>query len=91
MNVAKLLVAGVMLGAMSFSVLAAEEVTKEVVESKNLVKIGTVNTSDKDAPMDLHKSLSKKADDLGGKYYLIIAGREHGKFAATADVYKDKE
>ncbi|NIF24230.1 YdgH/BhsA/McbA-like domain containing protein [Candidatus Pantoea multigeneris] len=91
MNVAKLLVAGVMMGAVSFSALAAKEVTKEVVESQHLVKIGTVNTSDKDAPMDLHKSLSHKADEMGGKYYLIIAGREHGKFAATADVYKDAE
>ena len=40
------------------------------------------------ASMNAKKVLSQLADEKGGKYYLVIAGREHGKFSATADVYK---
>lgn len=45
-------------------------------------------TAETTSPMDAKAVLSKLADEKGGKYYLIIAGREHGKFSATADVYK---
>ena len=55
----------------------------------NLQKIGTVNTTaETTSPMDAKRELSKQADEKGGKYFLVIAGREHGKFSATAEVYK---
>ncbi|MEI2267385.1 DUF1471 domain-containing protein [Erwinia sp. CGal63] len=75
--------------ALPFSALAAKEVTKEEVKTMKLEKIGTVHTTaETTSPMDAKKLLSQRADEKGGKYYLIIAGREHGKFSATADVYK---
>ncbi|MGK3142445.1 YdgH/BhsA/McbA-like domain containing protein [Pantoea sp. C2G6] len=89
MKVLKWVVASMMMGAISFSAMAAKEVTKEEVKSMNLQKIGTVNTTaETTSPMDAKKVLSQLADEKGGKYYLVIAGREHGKFSATADVYK---
>ncbi len=55
----------------------------------NLTKIGTVSTSDTSAPMDARAELVKKADALGGKYYVITSGDKIGKdVRATADVYK---
>lgn len=89
MKVFKWAVASMMMGAISFSAMAAKEVTKEEVKSMNLQKIGTVNTTaETTSPMDAKKVLSQLADEKGGKYYLVIAGREHGKFSATAEVYK---
>jgi hypothetical protein len=89
MKVFKWVVASMMMGAISFSAMAAKEVTKEEVKTMNLQKIGTVNTTaETTSPMDAKKVLSQLADEKGGKYYLVIAGREHGKFSATADVYK---
>ncbi|MGX0305817.1 YdgH/BhsA/McbA family protein [Pantoea piersonii] len=89
MKVMKWVVASVVMGAVSFSALAAKEVTKEEVKKMNLEKIGTVNTTaETTSPMDAKRELSKMADEKGGKYYRVIAGREHGKFSATADVYK---
>ncbi|MFO4007967.1 DUF1471 domain-containing protein, partial [Enterobacter hormaechei] len=41
------------------------------------------------SPSDLHQKLSKLADEKGGKYYVIIAAREHGpNFQAVAEVFK---
>lgn len=75
--------------SLPFAALAAKEVTKEEVKTMKLEKIGTVHTTaETTSPMDAKKLLSQRADEKGGKYYLIIAGREHGKFSATADVYK---
>lgn len=89
MKVFKWVVASMMMGAISFSAMAAKEVTKEEVKKMNLQKIGTVNTTaETTSPIDAKKVLSQLADEKGGKYYLVIAGREHGKFSATADVYK---
>lgn len=89
MNMIKAAVVTCLLGGLSFSVLAAQEVTKEDVQKMNLEKIGTVNTTaETTSPMDAKRELSKMADEKGGKYFLVIAGREHGKFSATADVYK---
>jgi hypothetical protein len=38
--------------------------------------------------MDAKEELSKLADEKGGKYFVVIAGREHGKVSAIAEVYK---
>ncbi|MDE1185639.1 MAG: DUF1471 domain-containing protein [Pantoea sp.] len=89
MKVINMVVAAMVMGAVSFSALAAKEVTKEQVKEWNLKKIGTVNTTaETTSPMDAKAELSKLADEKGGEYYLIIAGREHGKFSGVADVYK---
>ncbi|ADU70998.1 DUF1471 domain-containing protein [Pantoea sp. At-9b] len=89
MKVINTVVAAMVMGAISFSALAAKEVTKEEVQKMNLEKIGTVTTTaETTSPMDARKELSKLADEKGGKYFLVIAGREHGKFSAVADVYK---
>ncbi|HAB25958.1 MAG: YdgH/BhsA/McbA-like domain containing protein [Pantoea sp.] len=89
MKVMKWVVASMVMGAVSFSAVAAKEVTKEEVKKMNLQKIGTVNTTaETTSPMDAKRELSKQADEKGGKYFLVIAGREHGKFSATAEVYK---
>lgn len=89
MKVMKWVLASVMMSAVSFSALAAEEVTKEDVQKMNLEKIATVTTTaETTSPMDAKSALSKLADEKGGRYYLVIAGREHGKFSAVADVYK---
>ncbi|MCE0492160.1 DUF1471 domain-containing protein [Pantoea sp. Mb-10] len=89
MKMMKWAVASLVMGAVSFSAFAAKEVTKEEVKKMNLTKIGTVNTTaETTSPMDAKRVLSKAADEKGGKYFMVIAGREHGKFSATADVYK---
>ncbi|WNN44631.1 MULTISPECIES: YdgH/BhsA/McbA-like domain containing protein [Winslowiella] len=89
MNVLKTIAATLVLGSVSFGALAAEEVTKEQVEQMKLEKIGTVTTTaETTSPMDAKAVLSKEADKKGGKYFLVIAGREHGKISATAEVYK---
>ncbi|KGT91060.1 hypothetical protein NG99_17380 [Erwinia typographi] len=89
MKLIKTMVIGLLAGSVSFAALAAKEVTKEEVDNLKLEKIGTVSTTaETTSPMDAKKELSAKADEKGGKYFLVIAGREHGKFSATADVYK---
>ncbi|MGO4612194.1 YdgH/BhsA/McbA-like domain containing protein, partial [Variovorax sp. 2RAF20] len=71
MKVFKWVVASMMMGAISFSAMAAKEVTKEEVKTMNLQKIGTVNTTaETTSPMDAKKVLSQLADEKGGKYYL---------------------
>ncbi len=73
----------------SINALAAEEITAMEAKEKGYKKIATVHTTAKaTSPMDAKAILSKRADEKGGKYYVIIAGREHGRFSATAEVYK---
>lgn len=55
----------------------------------NLTKIGTIVSDKGTAPMDAKAELVKKADEMGGKYYVITSGEKTGKdIHATADVYK---
>lgn len=69
--------------------MAAEEITPQEAKDKGYEKVGTVHTTAKTtSPMDAKAIISKRADEKGGKYYVIIAGRQHGRFSATADVYK---
>ena len=59
MKVFKWVVASMMMGAISFSAMAAKEVTKEEVKTMNLQKIGSVNTTaETTSPMDAKKVLS---------------------------------
>jgi outer membrane lipoprotein-sorting protein len=84
---ASTMTAAVLAGVMSFGALAAQEISKE--EATKYEKVGTVNTTaEATSPMDAKEELSKLADEKGGKYFVVIAGREHGKVSAIAEVYK---
>lgn len=83
------IVTSLMIGSLSFGVFAAQEITKEDVAKMNLTKIGDITTSKTTSPSDAKADLSKKADELGGKYYVIIAGEKNEKTVhGNADVYK---
>lgn len=89
----KMIIAALVVGSVSFSSLAATLLTKEDLDKNpgKYEKIGSITTTaETTSPMDAKEELSKKADEKGGQYYVIISGREHGKFSATAEVYKDK-
>lgn len=83
------IVTSLVIGSLSFGVFAAQEITKEDVAKMNLTKIGDITTSKTTSPSDAKADLSKKADELGGKYYVIIAGEKNEKTVhGNADVYK---
>ncbi|MCV2534585.1 DUF1471 domain-containing protein [Enterobacter wuhouensis] len=83
------IVTSLVIGSLSFGALAAEELAKDKVKDMNLTKVGEITTSDTTAPMDAKRELSKKADELGGKYYVITSAEKYTKdVRATADVYK---
>lgn len=83
------MVTALVLGSLSFGVFAAKEITKDDLAKMNLTKIGSITTSKGTAPMDAKRDLSKKADELGGKYFVVIAGEKNEKTVhANADVYK---
>ena len=67
--------------------LAAKENSKD--ETKQYEKIGEVST-DKEytAPFDAMKEISQKADEMGGKYFVITSGSAGDKIRGTATVYK---
>ncbi|MGN7974444.1 YdgH/BhsA/McbA-like domain containing protein [Serratia sp. 22264] len=86
--------ASLILGVVSFGSLAATLLTAQEVKDNpgKYEKIGSITTTaEATSPMDARDKLSKMADKLGGQYYVIIAGREHGRFSAVAEVYKDKK
>jgi Protein of unknown function (DUF1471). len=83
------IVASLVIGAISFGAFAAKEIEKDDVAKMNLTKIGAITTSRTTSPMDAKRDLSKKADELGGKYFVVIAGSKNEKTVhANADVYK---
>ncbi|MTH47213.1 YdgH/BhsA/McbA family protein [Intestinirhabdus alba] len=90
------LATSLLISAFSFGAIAADQVSKEEVDHFRLVKIGNINVSQSggaiSSPSDLRAELSKLADEKGGKYYHIVAARQHGpNFVAVADVYKDAD
>ena len=89
MKMTKYTVSVLMAGILSFSAVSAEEVTQAQADSQQLVSLGTVSTTaETTSPMDAKKELSRLADEKGGKYFKVIAGREHGRISAVAEVYK---
>lgn len=79
--------------ACSFGAQAAQNISKEEVQHFKLTKVGSISVSEGggaiSSPSDLHQEISKRADEKGAKYYVIIAAREHGpNFDAVADLYK---
>ncbi len=81
------MVASLVIGTLSFGAFAAKEIQKEDVAKMNLTKVGSITTSRTTSPMDARRDLSKKADELGGKYFVVIAGQKNEKTVhANADV-----
>ena len=79
--------------SLAFGSSAAQLITKNDLSKLHLTKVDVVTVGPSSgrigSPTDLHAELSKLADEKGGKYYLIIAAREHGpNFEASAEVYK---
>lgn len=71
------------------NVFAAKEIQKEDTMKMNSAKIGNIVTSRTMPPMDARRDLSKEANELGGKYFVVIIGQKNEKIAhASADVYK---
>lgn len=89
MKLVKGIVTALVMGSISFGAFAAKEIQKEDVAKMNLTKVGSITTSRTTSPMDAKKDLSKKADELGGQYFVVIAGEKNEKNVhANADVYK---
>lgn len=85
----KKMAVGLILAGISFSSLAAELITPQEAKDKNYKFIGTVTSKNEAmSPSDLETALAKKADKIGGKYYVIVSGKEIGRFVGTAKVYK---
>jgi len=83
------MVTALVLGSLSFGAFAAKEIQKEDVAKMNLTKIGTVTTSRTTSPIDAKQDLSKKADEKGATYFVVIAGQKNEKTVhANADIYK---
>ena len=83
------IVASLVIGSLSFGAFAAKEIQKDEVAKMNLTKIGSITTSRTTSPMDAKRDLSKKADELGGTYFVVIAGEKNEKTVhANADVYQ---
>ncbi|WP_435946948.1 YdgH/BhsA/McbA-like domain containing protein [Dryocola sp. BD586] len=83
------MVTSLLIGAVSFGAMAAQELQKFKVKEMNLTKIGTIVTNSTSSPMDAKKDLSEKADKLGGTYFVVTSGEKYTKDVhATADVYK---
>ncbi len=74
--------------AISFSALAAKEITSEQAESMDLVLIGIIDTNSALNLLDTKLQLSKKVDAEGGRYYVINGAWEKRANHVTAEVYK---
>ncbi len=88
----KLLLTAVLL-ATSYSAFSADLISAQEAKHFKLTSVGNISVSatggEVSSPTDLHEALSKKADEKGGKYYVIISAREHGNnFEAVAKAYK---
>ena len=92
MKIAKGVLVALTLGAVSFSALSAELLTKETYKEHKdqYVKVGTITTSGEMSPSDAKAELSKKADELGGQFYVVTSADTENKIHGTADVYKKK-
>ncbi len=72
------IVASLVIGSLSFGAFAAKEIQKmkwvnEADENRQHYDLKTTS------PMDAKRDLSKKADELGGKYFVVIAGSKTRK------------
>ncbi|ANE76669.1 DUF1471 domain-containing protein [Dickeya solani] len=70
----------------SFSTLAAQEINREQADSYQ--KVGMITSNNTDSPMDAAHELSQAADELGGKYFVIISMDNDDLVRSSAIVYK---
>ena len=83
------IVTSLVIGSLSFGVFAAQDLEKDKAKEMNLTKVGEISTSDTTAPMDAKKELSQKADEMGGKYFVVTSANKDTKnVRATAEVFK---
>lgn len=80
-------------GLVSMNASAAMQISKDEAHHFKYEYIDNITVAASggqiSSPMDLHEKLSQLADEKGGKYYVIIAAREHGpNFDAIAEVFK---
>lgn len=92
MKIAQVIFATIALGTVSFSAMSAELLTKEAFNDHKdqYVEVGTIVTDGEMAPSDAKEELSKKADALGGQFYVVTSADTEKKIHATANVYKKK-
>ena len=89
MKIVNGIVASLVTVLLSFGAFAADEIQKEDVAKMNLTKVGDISTSEGTAPMDAKAELSKKADEAGGKYYVVTSAiKKENNIHTTAEVYK---
>ena len=85
------MVASLVIGTLSFGAFAAKEIQKEDVAKMNLTASVALRPPDDIADGRPPRSV-EKADELGGKYFVVIAGQKNEKTVhANADVYKSRK
>ncbi|TNV20749.1 DUF1471 domain-containing protein [Buttiauxella sp. B2] len=92
MKITQVIIATIALSAVSFGAMSAELLTKEAFKEHKdqYVKVGSIVTDGEMAPSDAKEELSKKADALGGQFYVVTSANTGNKIHGTADVYKKK-
>ncbi|HEY3588788.1 MAG TPA: DUF1471 family periplasmic protein YahO [Buttiauxella sp.] len=92
MKITQVIIATIALSAVSFGAMSAELLSKEAFNDHKdqYVKIGSIVTSGETSPSDAKEELSKKADALGGQFYVVTSADTDNKIHGTADVYKKK-
>lgn len=88
MKLLKTFAVATVISTLSFSAFAAKEITREQAKEMKLTMIGTIDTNSTLDPMDAKKHLSEKADEKGGKYFVVIAASEDAHTHGFAEVYK---
>ncbi|RPH26890.1 DUF1471 domain-containing protein [Buttiauxella warmboldiae] len=92
MKIAQAIFATIALGSLSFGAISAELLSKEDFKQHQdqYVKVGSITTSGETSPSDAKEELSKKADALGGQFYVVTSADTDNKIHGTADVYNKK-
>lgn len=83
----------ILLLALSFNAGAATMIAKDEVKKnpQKYVRIGVVNSSGStNSPVDTKDELSKKADAIGGQFFVVTSANTNDKYSASAVVYKAK-
>lgn len=89
MKIVNGIVASLVTVLLSFGAFAADEIQKEDVAKMNLTKVGDIAASAGSEPVSVKEELSKKADEAGGKYYVITSDmKKSGHTHVTAEVFK---
>ena len=89
MKIVNGIVASLVTVLLSFGAFAADEIQKDDVAKMNLTKVGDIAASGGNEPVSIKEELSKKADEAGGKYYVITSDMKKSNHThVTAEVFK---